>query len=136
MFKRLFDIFFSFFGLLIFSPILLISIIFIWLEDKKSPFYLAKRVGHKGRIFKMIKLRSMVVNAEKTGVDSTSVNDRRITKTGRYIRKFKLDELSQLYNVLLGEMSFVGPRPNVINETKLYTKLEKNLLLAQPYMVL
>mgnify|MGYP001180439753 CR=1 FL=1 len=106
--------------------------ILIWYEDKQSPLYFAKRVGYKGKIFPMIKLRSMIINADKTGVDSTSINDNRITKTGRYIRKFKLDELSQILNVLIGQMSFVGPRPNVINEIKLYTKLEKNLLLVKP----
>ena len=80
----------------------------------------------------MIKLRSMIVNAEKSKVDSTSSNDPRITKIGNFIRKFKLDELAQLYNVLIGEMSLVGPRPNVKRETDIYTKLEKGLLKVKP----
>ena len=80
----------------------------------------------------MIKLRSMIVNAEKNKVDSTSSNDPRITKIGRFIRKLKLDELSQLFNVFIGEMSLVGPRPNVKRETDLYTKVEKNLLRVKP----
>ena len=80
----------------------------------------------------MIKLRSMIVNAEKSKVDSTSSNDPRITKIGNFIRKFKLDELAQLYNVLIGEMSLVGPRPNVKRETDIYTKLEKGLLTVKP----
>tara|TARA_A100001388_G_scaffold277253_1_gene267645 strand:+ start:22026 stop:22757 length:732 start_codon:yes stop_codon:yes gene_type:complete len=130
--KRILDIFGSIFGLLIFSPILLITIFLIWLEDKKSPFYIAERVGVKGKLFKMIKLRSMVINAYKTGVDSTSESDSRITSMGKFIRKYKLDELSQLLNVLLGDMSLVGPRPNVQNETNIYTKLEKNLLNIKP----
>ena len=80
----------------------------------------------------MIKLRSMIVNAEKNKVDSTSSNDPRITKIGRFIRKLKLDELSQLFNVFIGEMSLVGPRPNVNRETDLYTEVEKNLLRVKP----
>ena len=80
----------------------------------------------------MIKLRSMVVNADKNKVDSTSSDDPRITKIGRFIRKFKLDELSQLFNVLAGEMSLVGPRPNVKRETNIYTNVEKDLLKVKP----
>ncbi len=104
----------------------------VWKEDKNSPLFIAKRVGRRGKIFKMIKLRSMIINADKTGVDSTSANDDRITSIGKFIRKFKLDELSQLWNVLLGDMSFVGPRPNVKNETDLYTEKEKGLLSIKP----
>ena len=77
----------------------------------------------------MIKLRSMKINADKSGVDSTSSNDSRITSVGRFIRKIKLDEISQLINVLLGDMSLVGPRPNVKRETDLYTSEEKNFYL-------
>ena len=80
----------------------------------------------------MIKLRSMIINADKNKVDSTSSNDPRITKIGKFIRKFKLDELTQLYNVFIGEMSIVGPRPNVRRETKIYTSVEKKLLRIKP----
>ena len=80
----------------------------------------------------MVKLRTMVVNKNKNKVDSTSKNDPRITKIGRYIRKFKLDELAQLFNVFIGDMSFVGPRPNVKRETDIYTHIEKKLLLFKP----
>jgi lipopolysaccharide/colanic/teichoic acid biosynthesis glycosyltransferase len=104
----------------------------VWSNDKKSPFYIPPRVGKKGTIFYMIKLRSMVVNADKAGIDSTSNNDLRITPIGQKIRKYKLDELTQLWNVLLGDMSLVGPRPNVKAEVDLYTDVEKELLSVKP----
>ena len=132
MIKRLFDIFASLFGLLITSPILLPVIFLVWKEDKKSPFYIAPRSGRNGKVFKMVKLRSMVVDADKTGVDSTSGNDMRITPIGHRIRRYKLDEIVQLWNVLIGDMSLVGPRPNVQIETDLYTDIEKELLIVRP----
>ena len=130
--KRLVDFIVSFFALIVFSPLLLVVMFFVWINDFGSPFYIASRVGKDEKIFKMYKLRSMIVNADKTGVDSTSNNDMRITRIGKFIRKFKMDELSQLINVLLGDMSLVGPRPNVQRETDLYTKSEKKLLLVRP----
>jgi len=130
--KRVLDIIFSFFGLLIFSPVLLTFIFIIWLSDKGNPFYSASRVGKGHKTFRMIKLRSMVLNADKTGVSSTSSNDNRITPIGVIIRKYKLDELMQLWNVLTGDMSLVGPRPNVESETRNYTKVEKKLLSEKP----
>jgi len=132
MIKRLVDILASFFGLLIASPILLLVMFLVWKEDRKSPFYIAPRSGRNGTTFKMVKLRSMAVDADKSGVDSTSSNDMRITPIGHKIRRYKLDELVQLWNVLIGDMSLVGPRPNVKNETDLYTNVEKSLLLVRP----
>ena len=132
MIKRLVDILASFFGLLVTSPILLPVMFLVWKEDKKSPFYIAPRSGRNGTIFKMVKLRSMVVDADKSGVDSTSGNDMRITPIGHKIRRYKLDELIQLWNVLIGDMRLVGPRPNVKSETDLYTDVEKELLLVRP----
>ena len=132
MIKRLIDILMSLLGLVFLSPILLPVLIMIWKYDKKSPFYIAARVGKNNKIFKMVKFRSMVVNAEKTGVASTSNSDFRITPIGHKIRKYKLDELLQLWNVLLGDMSLVGPRPNVKAETELYTNIEKSLLSVKP----
>lgn len=130
--KRLFDVAFSLTGLLILSPIFLLFMILIWLQDFHSPFYIAPRVGKNGKTFKMVKLRSMIVNADKSGVDSTKSDDKRITWVGHFIRKFKLDELSQLWNVLCGHMSFVGPRPNVERDVNLYTEIETNLLNVRP----
>ena len=132
MIKRLVDILASFFGLLITSPVLLPVMFLVWKEDKRSPFYIAPRSGRNGEIFKMVKLRSMVVDADKSGVNSTSGNDMRITPIGHKIRKYRLDELVQLWNVLIGDMSLVGPRPNVKSETDLYTDIEKKLLLIRP----
>ena len=132
MIKRLVDILASFFGLLFFSPILLPAMFLIWKEDKKSPFYITPRLGKNGKSFKMIKLRSMEVDADKSGVVSSSENDMRITPIGYKIRKYKFDELIQLWNVLIGDMSLVGPRPNVKNETDLYTNVEKELFSVRP----
>jgi len=130
--KRLFDFLLSFFGLVLSSPLMVPVCILIWMQDYHSPFYIALRVGKNEKPFKMVKLRSMVVNADKSGVDSTSSNDNRITAIGRFVRRYKLDELSQLWNVFKGDMSFVGPRPNVKRETDLYTSQEKRLLSIKP----
>ena len=132
MIKRLVDILASFFGLLFFSPILLPTIFLIWKEDKRSPFYVRPRLGKNGKSFKMIKLRSMEVDADKSGVVSSSGSDMRITPIGHKVRKYKLDELIQLWNVLIGDMSLVGPRPNVKDETDLYTNVEKELFSVRP----
>ncbi len=132
MIKRIFDISVSFIGLLALSPILLPVIFLVWKQDKNSPFYIAPRVGEGEKLFNMFKLRSMVIDADKTGVDSTSSNDNRITPIGHVIRKYKLDELTQLWNVLIGDMSLVGPRPNVRTETDLYTSVERELLSIRP----
>jgi lipopolysaccharide/colanic/teichoic acid biosynthesis glycosyltransferase len=130
--KRLFDILISLLGLIILSPVLLVFMYLVYRQDKHSPFYVAPRVGKDGLMFKMLKLRSMSVNADKSGVDSTSVDDVRITPVGHKIRRYKLDEFTQLWNVLIGDMSLVGPRPNVVSDTDLYTDIEKELLAVRP----
>ena len=119
---RVLDIILSALGIIILSPIIIIFIILIYLKDFHSPFYIAERVGLNGKTFKMFKLRSMIINADKTGVDSTPSDDDRITKIGLLIRKYKIDEIPQLINVFMGNMSLVCPRPNVLRETNLYTK--------------
>jgi len=132
MMKRLFDISFSLSLIIILSPFLSAICLIIFFNDKASPFYVSNRVGRNFKIFKMINLRSMIINADKSKVDSTSSNDKRITKIGHFIRRFKLDELPQLINVLKGDMSFVGPRPNVEREVNLYSSVEKGLLKKRP----
>ena len=130
--KRLLDIAVAFLGLLILSPLLIVLCIAIYLQDYHSPFYIANRMGRRERPFRMVKFRSMVIRADTTGVDSTAGDDPRITSLGRFIRRFKLDEVPQLWNVLRGSMSLVGPRPNVERETVLYTADEKRLLSVRP----
>jgi len=105
---------------------------FAFIYDFHSPFYVALRVGKDRKLFKMIKLRSMKIDADKTGVASTANDDDRITPIGKIIRKFKFDELSQLINVFLGSMSLVGPRPQVKQDVDLYTKKEITLLSIKP----
>jgi lipopolysaccharide/colanic/teichoic acid biosynthesis glycosyltransferase len=130
--KRLIDLLVAAIGLLCFGPVLLLTMFLVWRQDHHSPFYIAPRVGKNGEIFDMVKLRSMVINADKSGVDSTSSTDKRITPIGHFIRKYKLDEVTQLWNVFKGDMSLVGPRPNVKRETDLYTSVERELLSVKP----
>jgi lipopolysaccharide/colanic/teichoic acid biosynthesis glycosyltransferase len=132
MLKRLLDFVVALVGLTISSIIIVPVAILVWLQDFKSPFYMGPRVARGGGTFKMAKLRSMVVKADKSGVDSTASNDPRITPIGKFIRSYKLDELTQLWNVLWGDMSLVGPRPNVERDTRLYTEQEKKLLTVRP----
>ena len=130
--KRLFDIVVSAVGLIAASPVIIPVMFLVWRQDGHSPFYVAPRVGKGDAPFRMIKLRSMVKNADRTGVDSTSASDQRITPVGHFIRRYKLDEITQLWNVLTGDMSLVGPRPNVERETDLYTPVERHLLDLKP----
>lgn len=130
--KRSLDLVCSLCGLIVFSPLLLVVMFLVWRQDGGSPFYIAPRTGRGMRQFKMYKLRSMIKNADKSGVDSTAASDMRITPVGHFIRRYKLDEITQLINVALGDMSLVGPRPNVKRETDLYTDEEKRLLSVRP----
>jgi lipopolysaccharide/colanic/teichoic acid biosynthesis glycosyltransferase len=132
MIKRLFDFCFSATGLFIGAPFTILAAVIIWTQDFRNPFYLPLRVGRGGRLFRMYKLRSMVIGADASGVDSTSSKDTRITPIGRIVRKAKLDEVPQLLNVMLGHMSLVGPRPNIDRETNFYTDEERKLLDVRP----
>lgn len=130
--KRLFDLIVSSIALLLLSPVLIAVSIAIWLQDFHSPFYVAPRAARNGGAFRMVKFRSMTVGADRTGVDSTAASDSRITPIGQFIRAYKLDELMQLWNVVTGSMSLVGPRPQVLREVNLYTNIERQLLKVRP----
>jgi lipopolysaccharide/colanic/teichoic acid biosynthesis glycosyltransferase len=130
--KRLFDIFFSIIGLLCISPVLLVLAILISLDSKGGIFYKQVRIGKNLAPFKLFKFRSMHTNADKKGLLTVGHKDSRITKIGYYLRKYKLDELPQLINVLIGDMSFVGPRPEVEKYVKLYNQEQLNVFKVKP----
>jgi len=132
MLKRTFDFVSSLIGLILVSPILLTIAILIKKEDGGPVFYRGVRVGRFGNPFRIFKFRTMVLNAEKLGGPSTADDDPRITRVGKFIRKFKLDELPQLINVLKGEMSIVGPRPEVQMYVDMFTGEEKAILSVRP----
>lgn len=132
MLKRLFDMVAALVGLTLGSVVLVPAMIAVWLQDGHSPFYVAKRVARGGGLFGMAKLRSMRVDADRTGVMSTAGDDARITAVGRFVRRWKLDELMQLWNVLKGDMSLVGPRPQVPPDVARYTAEEQELLAVRP----
>ena len=132
MAKRIFDIIVSLIGLLVLSPLFLIIALAIAVESKGGVFYKQIRIGKNGKPFKLLKFRSMYVGADKKGLLTVSGRDPRITKVGYFIRKFKLDELPQLINVLKGDMSLVGPRPEVPKYVELYTDEQREVLSVRP----
>ena len=133
MAKRLFDITLASVVLLAASPIMLWALWRVWIFDRHSPIYRAPRVGRGNRDFAMIKIRSMSAGADKSGLSSTSAADARITPIGHTIRRYKLDELSQFWNVLMGDMSVVGPRPQIrTGGVDRYTVDELRLLSVRP----
>ncbi len=132
MLKRFFDITLSSLTFVILSPMFLTVAILIKLDSPGPVFYRGVRVGRYGKPFRIFKFRTMIVDAEKKGPSSTAAEDPRITKTGKFIRRFNLDELPQFINVLKGEMSIVGPRPQVPWAVELYTEEEKIILSVRP----
>jgi lipopolysaccharide/colanic/teichoic acid biosynthesis glycosyltransferase len=130
--KRIFDLLFSITGLLLLSP--LFALIAIWIKafDGGPVFYYQNRVGKDNVDFKMMKFRSMKAGSDKKGLLTIGSTDARITKPGLFLRKFKLDELPQLINVLIGDMSLVGPRPEVRKYVDLYTDEQKKVLFIKP----
>jgi lipopolysaccharide/colanic/teichoic acid biosynthesis glycosyltransferase len=130
--KRLTDIVLALCGLVVLALPLTLIALAVWLEDRASPFYGGVRAGLRGQPIRMLKFRTMVPDAWKNGVNSTASTDRRITRVGGWLRRFKLDELPQLWNVLMGSMSLVGPRPQVADDVALYTADERRLLEVRP----
>lgn len=130
--KRLFDITASFFGILILSPLLIFIGLWVGLSSKGGVFYKQIRVGKNNKDFKLYKFRSMRVNSDKQGLLTVGSKDSRITKAGYFIRKYKIDELPQLFNVLKGDMSFVGPRPEVRRYVDLYSEEQMKVLSVRP----
>lgn len=128
--KRIFDMIASLVLLIVLSPVLVIVSVWIKLDSKGPVFYRQKRITQYGKEFRIFKFRTMVVNADKIGTLVTTQNDSRITKVGEKIRKCRLDEIPQLFNILLGEMSFVGTRPEVKKYVDMYTEeMQATLLL-------
>lgn len=130
--KRLFDIAVSVAGLVAFAPVLLIIAVLVKLDSRGPVLYRGVRTGLMGREFRILKFRTMVPDAERTGGGSTARNDPRITKIGRVLRRYKLDELPQLANVLTGDMSLVGPRPELPQYTREYIGDEQLILTVRP----
>lgn len=133
--KRSFDVIFSVVGLTVFSPLFIVVAILIKLESEGPVFYRGVRAGKNGEPFRIFKFRTMVEDAEKIGGPSTSADDPRLTKVGKIIRNIKIDEFPQMINILKGEMSFVGPRPEVLGEVETYSEEQKRILSVLPGMV-
>jgi lipopolysaccharide/colanic/teichoic acid biosynthesis glycosyltransferase len=132
MFKRLFDIFCSAIGIIVFSPLFLLLWIAVKLESNGPAFFLQTRVGKNNHDFKLYKFRTMYLDSESRGQLTVGMRDPRITKVGYTLRKYKLDELPQLFNVLLGDMSLVGPRPEVRKYVDLYNDEQMKVLSVRP----
>ena len=132
MIKRVFDFTASLVGLILFSPLLLFIALWIKYDSSGPIFYRGKRAGRFGKPFAIFKFRSMVTNADKLGGPTTSGDDPRVTSSGRFIRRCKLDEISQLINVLIGDMSLVGPRPEIVSKVELYSAEERETLNLRP----
>ena len=130
--KRLMDVVISGGALLVIWPVLLLIALAIKIDDPGPVFYRQVRVGKDGKEFRIYKFRTMVVDADKKGLQITVGRDNRITRMGALLRKTKLDELAQLINVFTGEMSFVGPRPEVPKYVNLYTPYQRQVLLVRP----
>ena len=130
--KRCFDLFFSTLGLIVLAPLFVLLALCVKASDGGPVFFRQHRVGRHGKLFWIWKFRSMVIDAERKGLKVTRGNDPRITPIGRWLRKMKLDELPQLWNVWIGNMSFVGPRPEVPRYVDLYTAEQRQILNLRP----
>ncbi|MFZ4400319.1 MAG: sugar transferase [Bacteroidales bacterium] len=132
MTKRIFDLLFSIFGLIILSPVFIIISFLIKIDSKGNVFYQQKRVGKGNLDFFILKFRTMRTGSDKKGLLTIGDKDNRITKVGYFLRKYKIDELPQLINILIGEMSFVGPRPEVRKYVDLYNNEQLTVLSIRP----
>ena len=130
--KRLFDLFFTIPGLIALCPVFVVISVLIKMDSKGPVFFRQTRVGRDGRLFEIFKFRTMIVDAESKGLQLTSGDDSRVTAVGRKLRKYKLDELPQLLNVLKGEMSLVGPRPEVPKYVAYYPEAVRKVVLSVP----
>ena len=133
--KRALDFCAALVGLMVLAPLLALIACAVYLEDRHTPLFFGRRVarsGSKSRFFHMVKFRTMIPDAWRTGVSSTAAGDRRITRIGALLRRCKLDELPQLWNVLVGDMSLVGPRPQVEADAAMYTAEERRMLEVRP----
>lgn len=130
MAKRLFDLIFTIPGLVLLSPVFLLAAVWIRIDSPGPVFFRQERVGRKGCVFRIHKFRTMAVDAERQGLQITVGTDRRVTRSGAFLRKYKLDELPQLIDVLLGDMSLVGPRPEVPRYVAAYPIEVKDLVLS------
>lgn len=131
-FKRLIDFILSFLVIIILLPALVIISIFILIDDGFPIIYAQERIGKNWKKFKILKFRTMIKNADKVGLGITSEDDNRILKSGKFLRKFKLDELPQLFNVLMGEMSLVGPRPEIDKYVSMFKQDYDTILKIKP----
>lgn len=132
MLKRFFDVTFALLALMVLAPVFLLIAILIKLDSEGPVFYRGVRTGRYGRPFRIFKFRTMIVDADQRGGGSTAKDDPRITRIGHFLRRYKLDELPQLLNVLKGEMSVVGPRPELPQYTNLYNDEEQLILTVRP----
>ena len=132
MLKRVFDIFFTLVFLLLLMPVFWVIALAVVFDSKGPIFYRGMRSGLNGAPFKIFKFRTMVINAEQVGGGTTALRDPRITKVGGFLRRYKLDELPQVFNVLKGDMSLVGPRPELPQYTEQYNDKEKKILSVKP----
>ena len=130
--KRILDLFFSVFLFVLLLPLFLIISVAIAADSGFPVFYRAQRGGYKNQPFKIYKFRTMVQNADQIGGGTTALNDARITRVGAFLRKTKLDEIANLINIIRGEMSFIGPRPELLRYTNLYSGNEKYIFEVRP----
>ncbi|HYX29719.1 MAG TPA: sugar transferase, partial [Pyrinomonadaceae bacterium] len=132
MVTRLFDIIVSLLGLIFLAPVLIMIAVAVKLDSRGPVFYRGKRTGRDGVPFRIFKFRTMILDADQMGGSSTAARDFRVTRVGHFLRRYKLDELPQLLNVLKGEMSIVGPRPELEEHTSVYTEEERVALTVRP----